>query len=589
MMLIASNPLHVPALSETNGVPKIDVESAIDGADAVAFAEVFAHEAGSGTSVEGKVRSSIDAEKIKDLEKRLVLGEVEAVEVLGDTQEFVSPSAERPKATMVLDPEPLVSPQIAQTFDKAQDGLNDLRFEAEVELGRSSEGTGDFEGRTSPVQQHLQTFDGQHFNTRPIAELESQTGREPSSVVQYLTDVGISVGSDLDAHAEKAAEATVRGALAIGEGARVIDAGPFGKAKSVDSTQSSKPDREFDKVSHSLPSVAAVTANELKAESPTGGLSIKSAHLGEVVSGEIHKTVSIGVPLQRSIGFAEVSQKTGVVVPPLQQQIEPIQERRPMGLELQNSHSKAEPALVAGIATTENVLFNLPTASNEEAKNGVTAPYDEVAGQSVRDQIKYPSTGKDMQILPVQVTSRADVLSLGPPLQSPLSRQGHERDFISLEAMALVSQADAIRSFGQVVGQNAPTLSAERAVMIVRDTVDALVSNKKREIELQLHPKELGRLRFVMSPGEGQMLVQIFAERPETLEALRRHAELLTQELFSEGFENANFSFEQDTSQNRGSSLEPSKGCAQDETSGAPKTVVAYEWRHPDSRLDIRI
>ena len=160
MMLIASNPLHVPALSETNGVPKIDVESAIDGADAVAFAEVFAHEAGSGTSVEGKVRSSIDAEKIKDLEKRLVLDEVEAVEVLGDTQEFVSPSAERPKATMILDLEPPVSPQIAQNFDKVQDGLNDLRFEAEVELGRSSEGTGDFEGRTSPVQQHLQTFDG---------------------------------------------------------------------------------------------------------------------------------------------------------------------------------------------------------------------------------------------------------------------------------------------------------------------------------------------------------------------------------------------------------------------------------------------
>ena len=134
---------------------------------------------------------------------------------------------------MVLDPEPLVSPQIAQTFDKVQDGQSDLRFEAEVELGRSSEGTGDFEGRTSPVQQHFQTFDGQHFNTRPIAELESQTGREPSSVVQYLTDVGISVGSDLNTPAEKAAEATVRGALAIGEGARVIDTGPFGKAKSV--------------------------------------------------------------------------------------------------------------------------------------------------------------------------------------------------------------------------------------------------------------------------------------------------------------------------------------------------------------------
>ena len=194
-----------------------------------------------------------------------------------------------------------------------------------------------------------------------------------------------------------------------------------------------------------------------------------------------------------------------------------------------------------------------------------------------------------MRIFPVQMTSPVEVLSMGSQLQSPPPPQGHESDFISLEAMALVSQTDVNRSFGQVVGQNAPTLSAGHAVMIVRDTVDALVSNKQREIELQLHPKELGRLRFVMSPGEGQMLVQIFAERPETLEALRRHAELLTQELFLEGFENANFSFEQDTSQNRGSSLEPSKGFAQDETGGAPKTVVAYEWRNPDSRLDIRI
>ena len=589
MMQIASNPHHTRALNETNEAPKIDAESAIDGASAVAFAEVFEHGADLRTPVEGKVGSSIDAEKTKDLETRLVLSEVEAVQVLADTREFVSPSAEQPKETMILEPEPPVSPHIAPAFNKVQDGQNDIRFEAEVGLGHSSEGTGDFEARISAVQQQFQTFGRQHFDARLIGELGPQAGREPSSVVQYLTDVEISVGSDLDARTEKATEATVRGALAIDEGARVFDVGPFDNAKSIDGTQSSKLGREFESALHSLPSAAAVTVNELEAGSHTGGLSVKSANVGEVVSGEIRKTGSIDVPLQRSIGFAEVSPKTGVVVPPLKQQIEPSQPRPSIGLELQNSPSKAVPALVVGIANTESVLFNLPAASHEETKNGVTALYVEAAGQSVRDQIKHPSTFKDMQIFPVQVTSQAEVLSMGPQLQSPLPRHGYERDFISLEAMALVSQAEVNRSFGQAVGQNALTLSAEHAVMIVRDTVDALVSNKKREIELQLHPKELGRLRFVMSPGEGQMLVQIFAERPETLEALRRHAELLTQELFSEGFENTNFSFEQDTSQNKGSSLEHSKVADQDETGGAPKTVVAYEWRDPDGRLDIRI
>ncbi|MCO8143817.1 flagellar hook-length control protein FliK [Rhodovulum tesquicola] len=46
-------------------------------------------------------------------------------------------------------------------------------------------------------------------------------------------------------------------------------------------------------------------------------------------------------------------------------------------------------------------------------------------------------------------------------------------------------------------------------------------------VELTLSPEELGRVRLTLAPGENGITVTINAERGDTLELMRRHADLL--------------------------------------------------------------
>ena len=66
-------------------------------------------------------------------------------------------------------------------------------------------------------------------------------------------------------------------------------------------------------------------------------------------------------------------------------------------------------------------------------------------------------------------------------------------------------------------------------------------------VELALQPEELGKVRMTMSAGaDGSMTVSMHAERPETLELLRRHIGDLARDLQAMGFDNLSFSFGQD-------------------------------------------
>lgn len=65
----------------------------------------------------------------------------------------------------------------------------------------------------------------------------------------------------------------------------------------------------------------------------------------------------------------------------------------------------------------------------------------------------------------------------------------------------------------------------------------------RQEIEIALSPAELGRVRMILGPEMAQLGVTVLAERPETLELLRRHAELLAAELAGLGYDPAGLSF----------------------------------------------
>lgn len=72
---------------------------------------------------------------------------------------------------------------------------------------------------------------------------------------------------------------------------------------------------------------------------------------------------------------------------------------------------------------------------------------------------------------------------------------------------------------------------------------DALKALPEGSIDVRLSPEELGRVRLSLVPGEAGLSVTIVAERAETLELLRRHVDLLGDDLRDAGYEGLSFSF----------------------------------------------
>ncbi len=69
-----------------------------------------------------------------------------------------------------------------------------------------------------------------------------------------------------------------------------------------------------------------------------------------------------------------------------------------------------------------------------------------------------------------------------------------------------------------------------------------------RPVDLVLNPVELGRVKISLQTTDGTVVVQVSAERPETLDLMRRNAEVLAQEFHNIGYGEAQFSFSQQNS-----------------------------------------
>ncbi|MCV6598379.1 MAG: flagellar hook-length control protein FliK [Mangrovicoccus sp.] len=133
--------------------------------------------------------------------------------------------------------------------------------------------------------------------------------------------------------------------------------------------------------------------------------------------------------------------------------------------------------------------------------------------------------------------------------------------------------------------------------MVSRQIAEAVVNMREGSVELRLSPEELGRVSLSMSQGEGGMLVHLAAERPETLELLRRHIALLETELGAMGFEAAGFSFGA-AGQDGGSQGVEGQLAENADPAGAPLEqlgeTIARDTSSPlsgasDARLDIRV
>ncbi|WP_198014564.1 flagellar hook-length control protein FliK [Salipiger mucosus] len=108
--------------------------------------------------------------------------------------------------------------------------------------------------------------------------------------------------------------------------------------------------------------------------------------------------------------------------------------------------------------------------------------------------------------------------------------------------------SDGVRT-ATIGPQQASGMRVDGHTAVLRQVNDALDRLRDGQVELRLDPEELGRVRFRMSHGDSGLVLHIAADRPETLDLLRRHAEQLSAYLSEMGYDTASFSFGSDQQQ----------------------------------------
>ncbi|SEA56233.1 flagellar hook-length control protein FliK [Rubrimonas cliftonensis] len=106
-------------------------------------------------------------------------------------------------------------------------------------------------------------------------------------------------------------------------------------------------------------------------------------------------------------------------------------------------------------------------------------------------------------------------------------------------------------------------------------------------VELRLDPPELGRVMIHMRIEDGALSAQITADRPETLDLMRRNADILQRELQAAGFGRADLDFSGQRRQQAEAPISMARDARDAEQSASAAPVAAR--RSPGDRLDIRL
>lgn len=93
------------------------------------------------------------------------------------------------------------------------------------------------------------------------------------------------------------------------------------------------------------------------------------------------------------------------------------------------------------------------------------------------------------------------------------------------------------------VHTSAAIARADIAPHIARQLVEVIAQAQHKPVEIALSPQELGRVRMSISSDDGAITVNILAERPETLDLMRRHIDQLGQSFRTMGYDQITFAF----------------------------------------------
>lgn len=185
----------------------------------------------------------------------------------------------------------------------------------------------------------------------------------------------------------------------------------------------------------------------------------------------------------------------------------------PQANTLTDSHRKREPSAAVRLEEGVVVAERRPEAPSVLRPKSAQSAYESFTGA---DEPKAPLPEKAASDIPAEVTGFSD------------------------EAIRSVERGSSLRVLDVGPGPGP-------AVRIFRPVATALAERvataSSGALDVRLSPEELGNLRISFSQDEAGLSVVIRAERPDTLELLRRHVSQFAEDLREQGYEGVSISF----------------------------------------------
>lgn len=276
----------------------------------------------------------------------------------------------------------------------------------------------------------------------------------------------------------------------------------------------------------------------------------------------------------------------------------PTQDARPITL----PPERAAPIPVQARGTTpEAAPPTLPPPREPSAPRAAAAPIQAVLPPDRAPLPKAPRAPRADPAPEVTILVRPTTADAPDPVQMVQTALAAPRDQIMKDAhfgrdLALAKD-DGLPPLAPTEASEARRSAeapAPRLEMPARPVLTQLVQAAKSAIdgmvEVKLSPEELGRVRLAMTTAESGMTVLVTAERPETLDLIRRNIDLFASDLADQGFTDLSFSFGDETARD-----------GEEKPDGAPGASdnsdlrTLFEGRidtsriTPDGRVDLRL
>lgn len=179
-------------------------------------------------------------------------------------------------------------------------------------------------------------------------------------------------------------------------------------------------------------------------------------------------------------------------------------------------------------------------------------------------------------------------------LSLPLSALDPGKATTSLiDAEPLYSMRADISSASSLQHPQSLPPTAPIAQYVARQIAEALQTMPNRPVEISLNPEELGRVRLALSSSEAGIVVNVLAERQETVDLLRRHISHLEAAFQDIGYSDIAFSFsgggqQQEETDGEAHSSAGSKGSVTSDESVVATAQIALN-ASLETGLDIRL